>query len=208
MGLSRLTSHGKPGRLRSMSTERGLLDPGLPSDYAAVLRSLAGRTITNIYSYIHVGDLPSMLPGRLGGFSSGLEVDSGLSLVFSLLDSLSAMAVYVERDANGQDWCEPIDEKQVRKIDAGDPLHGASSLMKFVGSTIERVEILHMNRRQNRQLVAPEERGILLGCGHGELVFGVGLDREDAMCDYPGIFLLADLRPERMLTMRRISLTS
>ena len=191
-----------------MSTEQGLLDPGLPSEYAAVFRSLVGRTITNIYSYIHTGDLPSIFPGRLGGFSSGLEVDSGLSLVFSLLDSLSAMAVYVERDANGQDWCEPIDEKQVRKIDASDPRDGASPLMKFVGSTIERVEILLMDRRQNRPLVTPEERGILLGCGHGELVFGVGLDREDAMCDYPGIFLLADLRPELMLTMRRIALTS
>lgn len=129
-------------------------------------------------------------------------VDSGLVLLFSLLDSLGSVGVLVARDVDGQDWLGRLPEGRLRKIDVRDAEEGDPVIKKFLSSTIERVEVMGMVGAWS----ALEERGVLLVCSHGELVIGVGLDREDAMCDYPGIMLLSDVPPNLMARIERVVL--
>jgi hypothetical protein len=170
-------------------------EPEPPSRALDVLLRLKGRRITRIASYRWTRREASYYAGRLGGSSCAIEVDTGEIVRFGLLDSLGCVSVFLERDELGE-WRDvpPGDDDEITVLGASDALQGDPMVAAFEGRTIERIEILRLDRSAAVPSRDAAERGILFTTSaRGELLIGVGLDAEDAMADYPAILLPGDV---------------
>ena len=189
---------------RHMMNKTLIDEPVIPSEASDLLRRMQGCRIVKISSCLPVERTAHQYPGRLGGWTSSIELDSGEIVRFGFLDSVSALSVFLERDSTGR-WLDdpPEDDEAIKIVGAGD-VTGDAEIETFEGAMIERVEILTLARRTGVPFGEIEERGVLFGCAGGrELIFGIGLDSPTLTPDLPAVLLTSDLSRDAALRLRR-----
>ena len=170
-------------------------EPTPPLARRDLLKRIIGATIARISTTVRAAKNPRRYPGRFGGSVCLLELGSGEILRFGLLDSLGCLSLFLERTSDGTWLDEPPEEDgSYRELWAGDPDGGDTAIAQFEGSEIEQVEVLVLDRTGEVPYGGKEERAVALTCrGRGELLFAVGLHREDGTPDLPAALLPSDV---------------
>lgn len=181
---------------------------GIPSECAALLTSLVGRTIVGAtrYSWYSAAEAqrrcaaPARAVFSLTRGPLALEFDSGLILGIANDPSLRSIRVWVERNELGRAVAAKpcASDGDLHPIDATDPILSDALWRNIIGAKVSAISTLIHKPATAKEQALPNEAGLCFDLDTGvRIVAGHGL--HDGSADFaiiPEEWIANDIRPQ------------